>query len=142
MALLFAACLELIDIYPVIFLLEGHALPGWWRHDAHHDEYKDMHDRAYADVVHANATENAVANAQQVAWHTGKASYDEVRRWIRQRKLVPIETVRLTEHCGFAEAIEAGVAALADGRDFDSMLDIVTARREQVTPLPMLKDAL
>jgi len=81
-----------------------------------------------------------VANAQVVAWHTGKASWPEVRRWIRERKLVPIETVRLTEHCGFIEAIEAGVSALAERRDFDSMLDIVTARTEQVTPLPLLKE--
>lgn len=32
LALLFAACLELVDIYPVVFLLDGHALPGWPRH--------------------------------------------------------------------------------------------------------------
>ena len=47
---------------------------------------------------------------------------------------------RLTEHCGFVEAIEAGVSALAERRDFDSMLDIVTARAELVTPLPLLKE--
>ncbi len=139
LALLFAACLELIDIYPVIFLLEGHALPGWWRHSSFRDEYKDMWERSYVEVVHASATENGLANAQLVAWHTGKASYGEVRRWISERKLVPIETVRLTENYGFAEAIDGGVAALSDARDFDSMLDIVTARYHLVTPLPLIK---
>lgn len=139
LALLFAACLELIDVYPVIFLLEGHALPGWWRHPKFREEYFDMPSQNFAEVVDASATENAVANAQQVAWHTGKASWLEVRRWVRERKLVPIETVRLTEHCGFIEAIEAGVAALAERRDFDSMLDIVTAREKQVTPLPLVE---
>ena len=63
-----------------------------------------------------------------------------MRRWIRERKLVPIETVRLTEHCGFIEAIEAGVQALAERADYDSVLDIVTARQAQVTPLPLLKE--
>lgn len=142
LALLFAACLELIDIYPVIFLLEGHALPGWWRHPEFRDEYAEMSGDNLADVVSASASENSAANAQLVSWHTGKASHDEIKRWIRQRKLVPIETVRLTENCGFVEAIEAGVEALKLRRDFDSMLEIVTARYEQVTPLPLLKEAL
>lgn len=141
LALLFAACLELVDIYPVIFLLEGHALPGWWRHPSFRDEYAEMPAKNYVEIVEASATENAVPNAQTVAWHTGKASWPEVRRWIRERKLVPIETVRLTENCGFAEAIEAGIEALSERRDFDSLLDIVTARLEQVTPLPVRKEA-
>jgi hypothetical protein len=140
LALLFAACLELIDVYPVVFLLDGHALPGWWRHPSFRDEYFEMPGDNFNEIVPASSSENTVANAQVVAWHTGKASWPEVRRWIRERKLVPIETVRLTEHCGFVEAIEAGVSALAERRDFDSMLDIVTARTEQVTPLPLLKE--
>ena len=140
LALLFAACLELIDVYPVIFLLDGHALPGWWRHPSFRDEYFEMPGDNFNEIVPASSSENTVANAQVVAWHTGKASWPEVRRWIRERKLVPIETVRLTEHCGFVEAIEAGVSALAERRDFDSMLDIVTARTELVTPLPLLKE--
>jgi hypothetical protein len=137
LALLFAACLEYVDIYPVVFLLEGHALPGWWRHSDFRDEYLEMPQAQSAEVVLMNANENPMANAQTVAWHTGKASWPEIRRWIRQRKLVPIETVRLTERAGFVEAIESGVAALAERRDFDSMLEIVTARHNGVTPLPV-----
>jgi hypothetical protein len=140
LALLFAACLELIDVYPVIFLLDGHALPGWWRHPNFRDEYFEMPAENFAEIEQSSASENTVANAQVVAWHTGKASWPEVRRWIRERKLVPIETVRLTEHCGFVEAIEAGVQALRERKDFDSMLEIITARMEQVTPLPVLKE--
>lgn len=140
LALLFAACLELVDIYPVVFLLKGHALPGWWRHGSFQEEYQQMTAASYNDVVVADASGNSAANAQSKSWHTGEASWAEVRRWIRERKLVPIETVRLTEHCGFVEAIEAGVQALAERADYDSMLDIVTARRAQVTPLPLLKE--
>ena len=44
LALLFAACLELVDIYPVIFLLEGHALPGYWRHHDYQAEYRLVSD--------------------------------------------------------------------------------------------------
>ena len=140
LALLFAACLELIDIYPVVFLLEGHALPGWWRHADYRAEYVEMPRENYSELAPISATENLLANAQIVSWHTGKASWPEIRRWIRQRKLVPIETVRLTEHCGFVEAIESGVEALSERRDFDSMLDIVTARTANVTPLPVREE--
>lgn len=140
LALLFAACLELVDIHPVIFLLDGHALPGWWRHRSFQAEYQRMGAASYSEVVEADAGGSSAANAQVVSWHAGKASWAEVRRWIRERKLVPIETVRLTEHCGFIDAIEAGVQALAEQRDYDSMLDIVTARQAQVTPLPLLKE--
>ena len=141
LALLFAACLELIDVYPVIFLLDGHALPGWWRHRRFQEEYQRMGAANYNEVVQADAGGSSAANAQVVSWHAGKASWAEVRRWVRERKLVPIETVRLTEHCGFIEAIEAGVQALAERGDYDSMLDIVTARQAQVTPLPLLNEA-
>lgn len=139
LALLFAACLELVDIYPVVFLLEGHALPGWWRHPSFREEYMQMTGN-YSGAVQADASGSSAANAQAVPWHAGRASWDEVRGLILDRKLVPIETVRLTEHCGFVEAIEAGVEALSDRTDYDSMLDIITARQRQITPLPLLRD--
>jgi len=139
LALLFAACLELVDIYPVVFLLEGHALPGWWRHPSFREEYMQMTGN-YSGAVQADASGSSAANAQAVPWHAGRASWDEVRALILDRKLVPIETVRLTEHCGFVEAIESGVEALSDSADYDSMLDIITARQRQITPLPLLRD--
>lgn len=139
LALLFAACLELVDIYPVVFLLDGHALPGWWRHSSFRDGYMQMTGN-YSGALQADASSSSAANAQAVPWHAGRASWDEVRQLILDRKLVPIETVRLTEHCGFVEAIEAGVEALGDRADYDSMLDIITARQRQITPLPLLRD--
>jgi hypothetical protein len=60
---------------------------------------------------------------------------------IRDGKLAPLESVRLTEHCGFREAREAGVQALSEPRDFDSILDIAIAREHQVTPLPIVAPA-
>uniref|UniRef100_UPI00097CB514 hypothetical protein n=1 Tax=Pelomonas sp. KK5 TaxID=1855730 RepID=UPI00097CB514 len=42
LALLFAACLELIDVHPVVFLLHGHALPGYWRHHSYRETWLDM----------------------------------------------------------------------------------------------------
>lgn len=136
LALLFAACLELIDIHPVIFLLDGHALPGWWRHGSYRDEYLGLRTLSHDGLADAAADPSADP-AQGVPWQAGRASWPEVATWIRERKLVPLETVRLTQHGGFIDAIEAGIAALGTGERFESMLDIMAARRALVTPLPL-----
>lgn len=139
LALLFAACLELIDIYPVIFLLKGHALPGYWRHNQFQDRYAAVKlDIGAMRPLVSEAERNSSSSSQDCAWQAqGKAAYQEVLHLIRDRQLVPVETVRLTEHCGFVEAIESGVAAMNELDDFHSVLDIVTARGKRVTPLPI-----
>ena len=39
LALLLAACLEYIDVYPVVVLLSGHAFVGYWRNCDDHDSF-------------------------------------------------------------------------------------------------------
>jgi hypothetical protein len=141
LALLFAACLELIDVYPVIFLLNGHALPGYWRHHSFQADYLAVSGEGAHGAMAGAADLNSSASLQRFAWQaTGPAPYREVRQLIRARRLVPIETVRLTEHCGFVEAVEAGIDALSEADDFHSVLDIVTARMNGITPLPIVED--
>lgn len=140
LALLFAACLELVDIYPVIFLLQGHALPGYWRHCNFREDYRALRAGAGGTAAQVADTDpNSSGTRQVYSWQAvGRSAFREVRQLIRARQLVPIETVRLTEHCGFVEAIESGVAALSEPGDFHSMLDIVTARQDRITPLPIV----
>jgi hypothetical protein len=140
LALLFAACLELVDIYPVIFLLQGHALPGYWRHCDFRDDYRALRAGTGWATAHGVDTDPNSSGTRQVhSWQAlGRAAFREVRQLIRARQLVPIETVRLTEYCGFVDAIESGVAALSEPGDFHSMLDVVTARQDGITPLPIV----
>ncbi len=141
LALLYAACLELVDIYPVIFLLEGHALPGYWRHRRFQEDFNAAMFPAGNAPPEGGAQHASSSGIQKHPWQTlGRDAHQELALRIRARELVPIETVRLTENCGFIEAIEAGVQALADAREFHSMLDIVRARVEGVTPLPIVED--
>jgi hypothetical protein len=137
LALLFAACLELVDIYPVIFLLDGHALPGYWRHHKFQSDFQTVRVAVPEDVVSADASWSTASGAQYESWQVGKPGYKEIRQHIRAGHLVPLETVRLTEHAGFGEAIDAGMEALSVADDFHSMLDIVTARFRLITPLPI-----
>lgn len=140
LALTLAACLELVDIYPVIFLLEGHALPGYWRHHSFHERFIEGVFKESDAGVPANAMAGSSAEIQKYPWQTlGREAHRELAARIRARELVPIETVRLTENTGFVEAIAAGIEALAHPRDFHSLLDIVQARQNGVTPLPVVE---
>jgi hypothetical protein len=138
LALFFAACLELIDIYPVIFLLEGHAFPGYWRAQEYHDEFTEARPRGIQDIVRADSQATALFDARFEAWYLGKPTYREIIQSVNAGKLVPLETVRLTENAGFGEAIEAGCENLAIEKEFEGLVDIALAREQQVTPLPIL----
>jgi hypothetical protein len=128
LALLFAACLEYVEIYPVIFLLTDHAFPGYWRNERSYQDFLEMRkmpDEAIEGKVDASAT------AQR------RLRFEEVRKWVRDGDLVPLETVWLTNHSGFAESVEAGVDNLRTSANFESLVNIVKLREEGVTPLPI-----
>jgi hypothetical protein len=136
LALLIAACLENVDIYPVIFLLKDHAFPGYWRSE----EARDVFMRAGAlpkDMDTEKSTTTAVAGSQTYGWWFRDTAYDEISRYVESGALVPLESVWLTEYSGFAEAIRGGVDNLKSKRRFHSMLDILKARELLVTPLPI-----
>ena len=137
LALFFAACCELVDIYPVVFLLTGHAFPGYWRSDSDHDAFCQALPEAIEEIAPADARSSAATLSQPRPWFLGRGTYKELVEHVRKGRLVPLETVRLTEHCGFWEAVAAGRENLKDADEFDSMIDIVLARTSQVTPLPL-----
>lgn len=140
LALLFAACLELIDVYPVIFLLDGHALAGYWRHNSFQADYLAVGSEGTPGAIVDEADVDASASLQRFAWQaSGQGAYREVWQLIRAGRLVPVETTRLTQHGGFAEAVQAGMAALSEDQRFHSVLDIETARINGITPLPIVE---
>jgi hypothetical protein len=134
LALFFAACLELVDIYSVIFLLEGHAFPGYWRYDGYHDEF--LHPSE--GKMPAASQEASGADVPKGNWLFKEDTRDEILRYVREGKLVPLETVRLTENCGFWEAVDAGMDNLSNENELQAMVDIKLARDRLVTPLPIL----
>ena len=135
LALLIAACLENVDIYPVIFLLKDHAFPGYWRSEAARKEF--MSAKLPGDVDTEKSGTTMVAGSQPIPWWFGVPAYEEILRHVASGALVPLESVWLTEHSGFGEAIDGGRDNLKSRRRFHSMLDILKARELQVTPLPI-----
>jgi len=159
LALLMMACLEYIDIHPVIFLLHDHAFPGYWRSPSAQMEFVTKRADPAAPVALASGPAGTTAapaaiNATTAAggtrsaapsatepWYFGKSSYDDIVGLIRAGVLVPLESVWLTRNKGFWQAIEQGNDNLHDRAQFESMMDLWLARDHGVTPLPILAEA-
>jgi hypothetical protein len=128
-----------VDIYPVIFLLDGHAFPGYWRDPAFHEEFFEVKDGIGEDRTETEE-KTAVPGAQPVPWWPRRSAFSEIKKQVKLGHLVPMESVWLTEHSGFWAAVEgenAGKDNLKSKEGFHSMLDIARAREALVTPLPI-----
>lgn len=138
LALLLASCLEYIEIYPVIFLLETHAFPGYWRHDTFHENFKQA--KGVEASLAGQAPGPRTSAPQLHGWYFQKAHYREIVNEVQAGRLVPLETVLLTQRARFADAVDEGHRNLTSKREFDAMIDIQLARtdgRNPVTPLPI-----
>jgi hypothetical protein len=138
LALLLASCLEYIDIYPVLFLLTGHAFVGYWRGE-------DLYQRflAFKDIepglADRSETSMAVTAASKLPGYIlDQSQHLEVRQRVFERQIVPLEATWLAMRGGFESAAEEGRKNLRLRREFQAMIDVRLARDRDVTPLPML----
>jgi len=137
LALLLAACLEYVEIYPAIVVLRDHAFPAYWRHHAFHEEFSDL---TSAPAPVATGSPPAAQPSQKHRWYFEQAHFREIVQQVGRGRLVPLETVSLTRREGFWTAVEEGQKNLASRSHFHSMLDITLARTSTtspVTPLPV-----
>jgi hypothetical protein len=63
--------------------------------------------------------------------------YELVLQLVRERAIMPLETVWLTRRGGFGSALEEGMKNLRSKRDFQALIDVSLARQKQVTPIPI-----
>lgn len=142
LALLFAACLEYVEIHPAIVLLTGHAFPAYWRHSDYLDRFmsgQDLKPPAKDDDLDPDYVSALLG--QSGRWSLGKGYYKRIMRVVDEGKLIPIESVMLTTRDGFADSVDQGRENFLGQDDFDSLLDINRARTDPtqpVTPLPIL----
>jgi hypothetical protein len=158
LALLFAACLELIEIYPVVLLFDGHASVGYWRGAALHkrfylvkppkDETLSTNRDPDSSADPGTAADDSSSSdtpggddTQAVPWLIRRSSKERagVPKEIRQRvpiELVLLEATLIPKHLGFKEAKRDGADRL-DDKVFRTLVDIELARRNGVTPLPI-----
>ena len=141
LAILFASCLEWIEVYPVIFMLDDHAFPGYWKSLEAYEEFivpsgVDEEDAAGRTSEAVETTEDAPR------WIAPRDSYREIRKYVHEGTLVPLETVGLTSKDSFADARETAFEYFKNlrHRTFHSMVDIIRSRAV-VTPLPVFFDS-
>ena len=152
LALLVAACLEWIEIYPVLFNLNDHAFPGYWRNP---EEYDRFQQEPSVELWEARVAENRSGTTRSEApppWYSAKGVYSELRslilparkprdsdeRYHARCSLIPIESTFLTRSLGFRAAVDEARSYFSEreSQDFHSMID-VTSSRLQVTPIPL-----
>ena len=138
LALLLSACLEYVDIYPVVFLLTGHAFPGYWRSDTLHDDYRQVKTVPLPESAQPDALRASQRTTERFEDAYALKNFLEARALIAEGKVVPLETVWLTTHGAFTEAIDEGRRNLRRANEFDSMIDVALSRTAGVTPLPIL----
>lgn len=141
LALLLAACLEYVEIYPAIVLLRSHAFPAYWRHHSFHTEFvKALGDTRGGGAARARAPQSA--RGQAYAWDLTPDQYREVLGEMQAGRLVPLETTLVTGRGSFTKAMGDGMENMLGKREFESMLDIALARTDRemsVTPLPIIR---
>jgi hypothetical protein len=131
LALLFAACLEYIGINPVLFLIDGHAFPGYWRIDR---TLKNIA-ASVSDSMARDDLSQMVAHPR--SWSSGRQYWKELKLRVERGQIVPIETVDLTASESFDVAVQHGCRNLESQAEFNTMLDVMKAREKRVTPLPL-----
>lgn len=145
LALLFASCLEFVGIYPVLFLIEGHAFPGYWRSDKAWWRMKQFHfDAAMpgampgaGQATPAMPAATAMTSGQSEGWmFDGVGNLVELLRYVQEGSLVPFESTYVAAQRGFYSSLEEGSSRLHPDT-FDAMVDIQSARGANVTPLPL-----
>ncbi len=140
LALTYAACLEYIGLYPVLFLLDGHALTGYWTNEqADLELSREDHGLSETVSVDTDALDQdgtTLLENDTKAFQYKKIHYVEIVNLVNQGALVPVETTLIPESQSFAAAMESGLHRISSDWDFDSMLSIRQARRLGTTPLP------
>jgi hypothetical protein len=125
---------------PVLFLIQGHAFPGYWRSDAARARLLQ-----FQNVSATNApTKDVSISGQSLSarWVFDRQAFPEIMPCLRDGGLVPLETTEITKHGSFANAMDLGFKNLITDWNFDAMIDIQSAREADVTPLPLFHNQL
>jgi hypothetical protein len=138
--LLIASCLEYVEIYPVIFLLDGHAFPGYWRSQEDWENFVCLGDEATRAATDETDPRRPTAlEPGESPWIFGRNFFSMIRAEVEQCRLVPLEATGLADRTGFDDSWDEGWDNLLKQSEFHSMIDVALARQgdRPVTPLPL-----
>lgn len=113
-SLLFAACLEAVDLNPILIIVRGHAFVGCW-----------LQDEKFSEVINDDKT----------------AITKRLSKGIREMAAVEATSVCKGNNVKFSDALNAGEAQLVQKEDFLLSVDIKRARTLRIRPLPFLTNS-
>jgi hypothetical protein len=137
LALLVASCLEYVEILPVVFLLAGHAFPGYWRSEEVREDFLQRVLQRTTEMETDGHRSTITTREPEAEWVFSGAVFKEILDAIDRDHLVPLESVGLTERRSFAKAIRKGRKHFEVPDEFECMIDVAIARERGVTPLPL-----
>jgi hypothetical protein len=140
LSLLFAACLEYVGIYPVVFLITGHAFPGFWRSDQARQNWMTstvgLQNADQQPNLQSSSLMGSDSTDSEPWMFKRKTQLETIVRCVQNGDLMPFESTLLTAPESFAKALEAGAQNLSL-QTFECMIDVQLAREQQITPLPI-----
>lgn len=113
-SLLFAACLEAVDLNPILIIFRGHAFVGCW-----------LQDEKFSEIINDDKT----------------AITKRLSKGIREMAAVEATSVCKGNNVKFSDALNAGEAQLVQKEEFLLSVDIKRARTLRIRPLPLLTNA-
>jgi Protein of unknown function (DUF4011)/REase_MTES_1575/AAA domain/Protein of unknown function (DUF3320) len=113
-SLLFAACLEAVDLNPILIIVRGHAFVGCW-----------LQNEKFSEIINDDKT----------------AITKRLSKGIREIASVEATSVCKGNNIKFSDALNAGEAQLVQKEEFLLSVDIKRARTLRIRPLPLLTNA-
>lgn len=113
-SLLFAACLEAVDLNPILIIVRGHAFVGCW-----------LQDDKFSEVINDDKT----------------AITKRLSKGIREMAAVEATSVCKGNNIKFSDALNTGEAQLVQKEEFLLSVDVKRARTLRIRPLPLLTNA-
>ena len=111
LSLLFAACLEAVDLNPILIIVHGHAFVGCW-----------LQDDKFSEII--NDDKAAITK--------------RISKGIREIAAVEAISVCKGYDICFSNALNIGETRLVEKEDFLLSVDIKRARSSRIRPLPLL----
>lgn len=114
LSLFFAACLEAVDLNPILIIVRGHAFVGCW-----------LQDDKFPEAINDDKT----------------AITKRLSKGIREIAAVEATSVCKGENISFGDALNFGEARLVQKEDFILSVDVKRARTLRIRPLPLQSNA-
>ncbi|OQW96589.1 MAG: hypothetical protein BWK74_08145, partial [Desulfobacteraceae bacterium A6] len=125
LALLYNACIERIGLYPLVFLVPGHALLGLWlNHEDHVNFWKNE------NAIEEGQRKKPVRDekeAFEMYYRYLQERYERLKEAIENGMIMPLNSTTFTKNAGFDECKEEGAKICSEAL-FDAAIDVKIAR--------------